>query len=68
MGTLFLVPKLGTHCEVKMEQKKSIDVRFRLDGNLHRQLKEKSEKEERSMNYLMNKAVELLLNQESAKA
>ncbi|MFW1859232.1 toxin-antitoxin system HicB family antitoxin [Acinetobacter defluvii] len=50
------------------ELKKSTDVRFRLVANLHEALKDKAEKEERSMNYLMNKAVELLLSQENAKA
>lgn len=54
--------------EVKDIQKKSTDVRFRLEGELHESLKKKAKKEERSMNYLMNKAVELLLTQESAKA
>lgn len=43
-------------------------VAVRIPPKLHKQLKEKAVKEERSMNYLINKAVELLLNQESAKA
>lgn len=47
---------------------KTTDVRFRLDKGLHEPLKELAKKEERSMNYLMNKAVELLLNQKGAKA
>ncbi|MFP0547881.1 toxin-antitoxin system HicB family antitoxin [Acinetobacter baumannii] len=47
---------------------KPTDVRFRLEKELHEPLKELAKKEERSMNYLMNKAVELLLNQKSAKA
>lgn len=53
-----------------METKaKPTDVRFRLEKGLHEPLKELAKKEERSMNYLMNKAVELLLNQkENAKA
>ena len=52
-----------------MEQdKKTVDTRFRLKNELHELLKEKAKKEDRSMNYLMNKAVELLLKQESAKA
>lgn len=55
--------------ELAMEQdKKPVDTRFRLKNELHELLKEKAKKEERSMNYLMNKAVELLLNQDSAKA
>lgn len=43
-------------------------MRFRLKNELHDPLKEMAKKEQRSMNYLMNKAVELLVNQESAKA
>lgn len=54
--------------EVGMEQEKPIDTRFRLKPELHKLLKEKAEKEDRSLNYLMNKAVELLINQENAKA
>ncbi len=57
-------------CEVSMKDKqnKPTDVRFRLENELHKPLKELAKKEERSMNYLMNKAVELLLIKESAKA
>ncbi len=40
-----------------------IDVKVRLKGELHKKLKEKSQQEERSMNYLINKAVELMVNQ-----
>lgn len=43
-------------------------VAVRIPPELHKQLKEKAANEERSMNYLINKAIELLLNQESAKA
>lgn len=53
---------------MRNKQKKATDVRFRLESELHESLKEKAKKEERSMNYLMNKAVELLLTKESAKA
>ncbi|RYL22176.1 toxin-antitoxin system HicB family antitoxin [Acinetobacter piscicola] len=53
---------------MKDKHNKPTDVRFRLEKELHEPLKELAKKEERSMNYLMNKAVELLLNQESAKA
>lgn len=49
-------------------QAKPTDVRFRLESDLHESLKALAKKEERSMNYLMNKAVELLLIKESAKA
>ena len=45
-----------------------ICVKTRLKAELHQQLKDRAQNEERSMNYLMNKAVELLLNQERAKA
>ena len=62
-----MYPKWGIK-EVVMQDKKPVDTRFRLKNELHELLKEKAKKEERSMNYLMNKAVELLLNQESAKA
>lgn len=53
---------------MKDKQNKPTDVRFRLEKSLHEPLKELAKKEERSMNYLMNKAVELLLTKESAKA
>ena len=44
-------------------------VAIRIPPELHRQLKEKAANEERSMNYLINKAVEQFLKQqESAKA
>ena len=43
-------------------------VAVRIPPELHKQLKDNSIKEERSMNYLINKAIELYLNQESAKA
>ena len=48
---------------MKDKQKDSTDVRFRLINELHEPLKEMAKKEERSMNYLMNKAVEFYLNQ-----
>jgi predicted HicB family RNase H-like nuclease len=43
-------------------------VAVRIPPELHKQLKESAKKEERSMNYLINKAVEFYLNQQSAKA
>lgn len=60
--------KVWHFSEVYMEQKKPTDVRFRLTNELHESLKEMAKKEQRSMNYLMNKAVELLIKQENAKA
>jgi len=54
---------------VKENRQKPIDVRLRVSSELHEDLKAYAKKEERSMNYLINKAVELYLNQkESAKA
>lgn len=69
VGTMNLVPNMGTkEKQVKEKSKNSTDVRFRLINKLHEPLKELAKKDQRSMNYLMNKAVELLLEQESAKA
>lgn len=66
---IFIMYQRGTTGgNMKSTDKPTQDVRFRLDIKLHEALKEKAKNEERSMNYLMNKAVELLLNQESAKA
>ena len=69
MGTILLVPSMGTkEKQMKEKPKNSTDVRFRLTNELHEPLKDMAKKEQRSMNYLMNKAVELLIKQESAKA
>lgn len=46
-----------------MSKGKVVDVKVRLDIELHKKLKAKAQLEERSMNYLVNKAVELLVNQ-----
>lgn len=44
-------------------------VAVRIPPETHKRLKEEAAKEERSMNYLINKAIEFYLNQkESAKA
>lgn len=45
-------------------------VAVRIPPELHKQLKEKAANEERSMNYLINKAVQCFLdqNQKNAKA
>ena len=44
-------------------------VKGRLDADLHKKLKAYAKKEQRSMNYLINKAIEQFLKtQESAKA
>lgn len=44
-----------------MKQKEFVYVKVRLDAELHEKLKAKAQLEERSMNYLINKAVELLV-------
>lgn len=51
-----------------MKVKEIAYVKVRIESNLHKELKNKAEKDERSMNYLINKAVELYLNQQGAKA
>lgn len=43
-------------------------VKNRLQSDLHEKLKEYGKKEQRSMNYLINKAVEQFLKQQDAKA
>lgn len=43
-----------------------LQVKARLKPELHEKLKERSEKEERTMNYLINKAVELLIKEKAA--
>lgn len=55
------------YIELKMARSDT-QVAIRVPPELHKQLKEKSLKEERSMNYLINKAIELFLKPESAKA
>lgn len=46
-----------------MKPKEFVYVKVRLNDELHKKLKAKAQQEERSMNYLINKAVELLVNQ-----
>ncbi|MHA3052596.1 toxin-antitoxin system HicB family antitoxin [Acinetobacter sp. ANC 4640] len=46
-----------------MKSKEITYVKVRLNDELHKQLKAKAQFEERSMNYLINKAVELLIVQ-----
>ncbi|MCU4350239.1 MULTISPECIES: CopG family ribbon-helix-helix protein [Acinetobacter] len=48
---------------MKENRQKSIDVRVRVSDDLHERLKAYATKEERSMNYLVNKAIEQFLNQ-----
>lgn len=43
-------------------------VAVRIPPDMHKRLKEDAAKEERSMNYLINKAIEFYLNQNEAKA
>lgn len=51
-----------------MKQKEFVYVKVRLNDELHKELKAKAELDERSMNYLINKAVKLLISQEGTKA
>ncbi|MFW2057647.1 toxin-antitoxin system HicB family antitoxin [Acinetobacter haemolyticus] len=46
-----------------MKSKEFVYIKGRLDADLHKKLKSKAQLEERSMNYLINKAVELLVTQ-----
>ncbi len=48
---------------VKMKSREFVYIKGRLDADLHKKLKAKAQQEERSMNYLINKAVELMVNQ-----
>lgn len=63
-----MYPLWGYGGKMKNNPQKPTDVRFRLTSELHESLKELAKREQRSMNYLMNKAVELLIKQENAKA
>ncbi|BFM82760.1 hypothetical protein JUNP543_1078 [Acinetobacter baumannii] len=51
-----------------MNSKEIVYVKVRIESNLHKELKTTARKEERSMNYLINKAVEFYLNRNGAKA
>lgn len=46
-----------------MKSREFVYIKSRLEVDLHRKLKIKAQQEERSMNYLINKAVELMVNQ-----
>ncbi|MFU8925107.1 toxin-antitoxin system HicB family antitoxin [Acinetobacter puyangensis] len=50
-----------------MDKRKTVDVKVRLELDSHKQIKAIGEREERSMNYLINKAVKLLIDQEGVK-
>lgn len=43
-------------------------VAVRIPPELHKQLKESAVKEDRSMNYLINRAIEVFLSKESKKS
>ncbi len=53
---------------MKTNRSKTIDVRIRVSPDLHEKLKSCADKEERSMNYLTNKAIEFFLEHKGAKA
>lgn len=64
MGNLNLYPKWG-YRENKMKDK-LICIKSRVKEDTHQKLKTRAEQEERSMNYLINKALEQFLNQPTA--
>ncbi|MDN8449661.1 toxin-antitoxin system HicB family antitoxin [Acinetobacter baumannii] len=51
-----------------MNKQKVVDVKVRLNVELHKRLKAKAAIEERSMNYLINRAVKLMMAQEGDRA
>lgn len=53
---------------MKSNRSKPIDIRVRVSIDLHEKLKACADKEERSMNYLTNKAIEFFLEHKGAKA
>ncbi|MEK5787666.1 hypothetical protein V3528_07665 [Acinetobacter johnsonii] len=52
---------------MKEQKGQQYKMRF-LDNKDHEKLKAKGEKEDRSLNYLINQAIKEFLNKESAKA
>lgn len=67
MGTMIKHPKMGT--KEKAVKEEFVYVKGRLDADLHKELKVIAQKDKRSIVYLMNEAVKLLLEKhKSAKA
>ena len=67
MGTIISHPKMGTKENVVKEQ--IVHVKGRLDSDLHKELKAIAKQDKRSMVYLLNEAVKLLVEKhKSAKA
>lgn len=58
----------GSFSGVIMNKQKVVDVKVRLNVELHKRLKAKAAIEERSMNYLINRAVKLMMAQEGDRA
>ena len=67
MGTIISHPKMGTKENVVKEQ--IVYVKGRLDSDLHKELKAIAKQDKRSIVYLLNEAVKLLVEKhKSAKA
>jgi len=67
MGTIISHPRMGTKENVVKEQ--IVYVKGRLDSDLHKELKAIAKQDKRSMVYLLNEAVKLLVEKhKSAKA
>ena len=67
VGTIILHPKMGT--EEKAVKEEIVYVKGRLDSDLHKELKVIAKEDKRSIVYLLNEAVKLLVEKhKSAKA
>lgn len=67
VGTIILHPKMGT--KEKAVKEEIVYVKGRLDSDLHKELKVIAKEDKRSMVYLLNEAVKLLVEKhKSAKA
>lgn len=68
MAIVIQMPQSGAFIRVDMKEK-VVYVKARLQSDLHEKLKTHGKEDKRSMNYLINKAVEQFLKQqENAKA
>ncbi|ENX41529.1 hypothetical protein F887_01925 [Acinetobacter sp. NIPH 2100] len=55
-GYIYYMPQFVAY-GAEMKSIKFVYIKGRLDADLHKKLKAKAQQEERSMNYLINKAV-----------
>ena len=67
VGFIFIEPTRLKEKKVEKQRGQQYKMRF-LDNKDHEKLKAKGEKEDRSLNYLINQAIKEFLNKESAKA